>query len=103
MHHGSSTSRATLPRRSRAFSRGMGFPARWHPHQAAMLLGRAKLIEPDKASIREALGRAFHVRPDRSGSARVRQGRADRAGERLRAPLASQVLFYRSARGPSGT
>ena len=41
------------------FSRGMGFLRDGHPHQAAMLLGRAKLIEPDKASIREALGRAL--------------------------------------------
>jgi Flp pilus assembly protein TadD len=32
-----------------------------HPHQAAMLLGRAKLIEPDKGSIREALGRALYL------------------------------------------
>jgi len=31
-----------------------------HPHQAAMLLSRAKLIEPDKGSIREALGRAWY-------------------------------------------
>jgi Flp pilus assembly protein TadD len=31
-----------------------------HPHQAAMLLGEAKLIEPDKGSIREALGRALY-------------------------------------------
>jgi hypothetical protein len=29
-----------------------------HPHQAAMLLSRAKLLEPEKASIREALGPA---------------------------------------------
>jgi Flp pilus assembly protein TadD len=32
-----------------------------HPHQAAMLLGRAKLIEPDKGSIRESLGRALYL------------------------------------------
>ena len=32
-----------------------------HPHQAAMLLTEAKLIEPDKASIREALGRALYL------------------------------------------
>jgi Flp pilus assembly protein TadD len=32
-----------------------------HPHQAAMLLGEAKLIEPDKGSIREALGRALYL------------------------------------------
>ena len=43
------------------FSRGMGFLRDGHPHQAAMLLGRAKLIEPDKASIREALGRALFM------------------------------------------
>lgn len=30
-----------------------------HPHQAVMLLSRAKLLEPEKASIREALGRAL--------------------------------------------
>lgn len=32
-----------------------------HPHQAAMLLSEAKLIEPDKGSIREALGRAMYL------------------------------------------
>jgi Flp pilus assembly protein TadD len=31
-----------------------------HPHQAVMLLSRAKLLEPEKASIREALGRALY-------------------------------------------
>jgi tetratricopeptide (TPR) repeat protein len=41
------------------FHRGVGFLAGGHPHQAAMLLARAKLLEPDKASIREALGRAL--------------------------------------------
>lgn len=30
-----------------------------HPHQAVMLLSRAKLLEPEKASIREALGIAY--------------------------------------------
>jgi Flp pilus assembly protein TadD len=39
----------------------MGFLRDGHPHQAAMLLGRAKLMEPDKASIREALGRALFM------------------------------------------
>ena len=43
------------------FARGMGFLQTGHPHQAAMLLGRAKLLEPDKASIREALGRAWYM------------------------------------------
>jgi Flp pilus assembly protein TadD len=32
-----------------------------HPHQAAMLLGRAKLIEPEKGSIRETLARALYM------------------------------------------
>jgi len=32
-----------------------------HPHQAALLLDRAKLLEPDKASIRETLGRALYL------------------------------------------
>ena len=41
--------------------RGRTFLAQGHPHQAAMFLGRAKLLEPDKASIREALGRAFYL------------------------------------------
>jgi len=31
-----------------------------HPHQAAMLLARAKLLEPEKGSIRETLGRALY-------------------------------------------
>jgi Flp pilus assembly protein TadD len=32
-----------------------------HPYQAATILDRAKLLEPDKASIREALGRALYL------------------------------------------
>jgi Flp pilus assembly protein TadD len=43
------------------FSRGVGFLDRGHPHQAAVLLSRAKLLEPEKASIREALGRALFM------------------------------------------
>jgi Flp pilus assembly protein TadD len=43
------------------FSRGVGFLREGHPHQAAMLLARAKLLEPEKASIREALGRALYM------------------------------------------
>jgi Flp pilus assembly protein TadD len=41
------------------FSRGVSFLTGGHPHQAAALLSRAKLLEPEKASIREALGRAL--------------------------------------------
>jgi Flp pilus assembly protein TadD len=43
------------------FSRGVGFLSDGHPHQAAMLLDRAKLLEPEKGSIREALGRALFM------------------------------------------
>lgn len=43
------------------FARGTAFLRDGHPHQAAMLLGRAKLLEPEKASIREALGRALFM------------------------------------------
>ena len=43
------------------FSRGVSFLTGGHPHQAALLLGRVKLLEPDKASIREALGRALFM------------------------------------------
>lgn len=39
--------------------RGRAFLASGHPHQAVMYLERAKLAEPDKASIRETLGRAL--------------------------------------------
>jgi Flp pilus assembly protein TadD len=50
------------------YARGTRFLREGHPHQAAMLLGRAKLLEPNKASIREALGRALFMagRPQRA-------------------------------------
>jgi Flp pilus assembly protein TadD len=51
------------------FSRGVVFLTDGHPHQAAMLLGRAKLLEPEKGSIREALGRALFM-TGRAGRAR---------------------------------
>ena len=41
------------------FARGSRFLSEGHPHQAAMLLSQAKLMEPEKGSIREALGRAL--------------------------------------------
>jgi Flp pilus assembly protein TadD len=43
------------------FSKGVRFLDDGHPHQAVMFLSRAKLMEPDKASIREALGRALYT------------------------------------------
>jgi Flp pilus assembly protein TadD len=42
------------------FSRARTFLDSGHPHQAALLLGRAKMLEPEKASIRETLGRALY-------------------------------------------
>jgi Flp pilus assembly protein TadD len=58
-------------RSSRAYelvSRAGEFLRTGHPHQAAMLLTEAKLIEPEKGSIREALGRAHYLcgRPARA-------------------------------------
>ncbi|HEY1331750.1 MAG TPA: tetratricopeptide repeat protein [Actinomycetota bacterium] len=41
--------------------RAHAFLERGHPHQAAVLLARAKLLEPEKASIREALARALYL------------------------------------------
>ena len=43
------------------YSRGRAMLHDGHPHAAALILGRAKLLEPDKASIREALGRALFM------------------------------------------
>ena len=43
------------------YSRGSRFLADGHPHQAAMLLSRARLMEPEKASIRETLARALYM------------------------------------------
>jgi len=43
------------------FARGTTLLRGRNPHQAAVVLARAKLLEPDKASIREALGRALYM------------------------------------------
>jgi Flp pilus assembly protein TadD len=43
------------------FARGSRLLRSGDPHAAALVLGRAKLIEPEKASIREALGRALYM------------------------------------------
>jgi tetratricopeptide (TPR) repeat protein len=43
------------------YAKGARFLQEGHPHQAVMFLSRAKLLEPDKASIREALGRALFM------------------------------------------
>jgi Flp pilus assembly protein TadD len=55
---------ASSRRSSRAYDlleRAKGFLREGHPHQAAMLLAEAKLLEPDKASIRETLARALYL------------------------------------------
>jgi len=51
----SGTSAYDLLMRAREFIEG------GHPHQAALLLDRAKLLEPEKGSIRETLGRALYL------------------------------------------
>ena len=43
------------------FARGTTLLRDGHPHQAAVVLRRAKRLEPEKASIREALGRALFM------------------------------------------
>jgi Flp pilus assembly protein TadD len=43
------------------FSKGSEFLEQGHPHQAAMYLSQARLMEPEKASIREALARALFM------------------------------------------
>jgi Flp pilus assembly protein TadD len=43
------------------YSKGVRFLDEGHPHQAVMMLSMAKLIEPDKGSIRSALGRALFM------------------------------------------
>src|ERR671937_1720256 len=43
------------------YSKGREFLEQGHPHQAAMYLSRARLVEPEKASIREALARALFM------------------------------------------
>jgi tetratricopeptide (TPR) repeat protein len=48
------------------YAKGERFLRDGHPHQAVMFLSRAKALEPEKGSIREALGRALFM----SGHAR---------------------------------
>jgi len=52
------------------FARGTALLRGGHPHQAVMLLARAKVLEPEKASIREALGRALWMIWRASGARR---------------------------------
>jgi Flp pilus assembly protein TadD len=43
------------------YRKGLQFLQDGHPHQAAMYLSRARLMEPEKASIRETLARALFM------------------------------------------
>src|SRR2546421_1621711 len=56
--------------------RAMEFLRTGHPHQAAMLLSQAKLLEPEKGSIRESLGRAWYL-TGRTARARREFAKAD--------------------------
>ena len=58
-------------------------------HQAAIVpLSKARDLEPDKASIREALGRAlFHAQRYEGAAAEFEAVAAERADQRLRAVL----------------
>ena len=51
------------------YAKGMEFLRDGHPHQAAIVLSKAKLAEPEKTSIREALARALYM------SGRMRRAR----------------------------
>ncbi len=43
-----------------AFQQGMQLLAEGHPHAAALPLERARSLEPEKGSVREALARAYY-------------------------------------------
>lgn len=43
------------------YEKGQQFLSTGHPHQAVILLERAARAEPEKGSIREALGRALYM------------------------------------------
>jgi Flp pilus assembly protein TadD len=53
------------------FAQGVALLRGGNPHQAAIVLSRAKLLEPDKGSIREAIGRALFM------SGRIRGARRE--------------------------
>ena len=63
-----------------AFMEGSRLLASSNPHAAAVALERARTLEPDKGSVREALGRAYF----RSG--RIPEARAPEPLDRLGGP-----------------
>jgi Flp pilus assembly protein TadD len=69
------------------FCRGTSLLEEGHHHQATVPLGRARDLEPDKTSIREALGRAlFHAQ-------RYEEAAAEFAAVTERAPTNDFALF----------
>jgi Flp pilus assembly protein TadD len=69
------------------FQRGTELLEAGHHHQAAIPLTRARDLEPDKTSIREALGRALF------GARRYEQAAAEFAAVVDRAPTDDFALF----------
>ena len=68
------------------YQQGLGRLRSGMPAQATVALEKAKRLEPEKASIREALGIAyFRIRRWPEAEARVPQGARPLAGRRLRA------------------
>ncbi len=88
-----------------AFQEGNRLLASENPHAAVVALERARDLEPDKASVRETLARAYY-RSGRftPGERGVRAGGGDRAGQRLR-PLRARAVPLRPGDGsaPAGT
>jgi Flp pilus assembly protein TadD len=69
------------------YTRGIALLERGDVHQAAIPLSRARDLEPEKTSIREALGRAcFHAQ-------RYEEARAEFAAVTERAPTNDYALF----------
>ena len=69
------------------YTRGMGLLEDGHFHAAVVPLSRARDLEPDKTSIREALGRAYFR------SANFEEARAEFEAVVERAPTNDYALF----------
>ena len=90
-----------------AFQEGKPAPAVGNPHAAVVALERARDLEPDKASVRETLARAY-FRSGRLPAAAAEEfdaGGRDRAGQRLRALRSRAVPAAPAATdsAPAGT
>ena len=79
-----------------AFQEGSHLLASSNPHAAAIVLERARDLEPDQGSIREALARAYFRRGRfLAAEAEFAAGGRDRPGERLR-PLGLGLCLLRA-------